>query len=192
MDALRHVRLMAEYNRWANGRVLEAAAALPAAALAEDRRAFFGSILGTLNHMAVADALWLRRFAVPGHWNRLAEADAWMPRPAGLRDVLADDLGALTELRERLDALIVGWCDELVFKDLDRVLPYRNMAGEAKRRQVGPLLSHFFNHQTHHRGQATTLLFQAGIDPGVTDLVAMPGFDPFEPNDAGRTAPTGG
>ena len=57
------------------------------------------------------------------------------------------------------------------------------MAGEAQQRQVGPLLSHFFNHQTHHRGQATTLLCQAGVDPGVTDLIAMPGFDPFTPVD---------
>ena len=46
-------------------------------------------------------------------------------------------------------------------------------------RQVGPLLSHWFNHQTHHRGQVTTLLFQGGVDVGVTDLIAMPGFDPF-------------
>jgi hypothetical protein len=78
-----------------------------------------------------------------------------------------------------MDALIVAWCDELIFNDLDRVLVYRNRAGEPFQRQVGPLLSHFFNHQTHHRGQATALLFQASVDPGATDLIAMPGFDPF-------------
>ena len=183
MDALRHVRLMADYNRWINRRLYAAAAALPADALAQDRGAFFGSVLGTLNHLAVTDSIWLLRFDAPGHWDRLREAIDWLPRPRTLRDTLATDLGALRALRERLDDLIVAWSDELIFNDLDRVLVYRNMAGEPQQRQVGPLLSHVFNHQTHHRGQATTLLFQAGVDPGVTDLTAMPGFDPFTPVD---------
>jgi uncharacterized damage-inducible protein DinB len=186
MDALRHVRLMAEYNRWMNRKVYDAAATLPGPVLARDAGAFFGSILGTLNHLAVADSLWLRRFDAPGHWVRLREAIDWLPDPRGLRDVLADDLDGLRTLRERLDALIVDWCDGLVFNDLDRVLPYRNTSGEAKQRQLGTLLSHVFNHQTHHRGQVTTLLTQAAVDPGVTDLIAMPGFDPFTrvPDDA--------
>jgi uncharacterized damage-inducible protein DinB len=179
MDALRHVRLMAEYNRWMNRRLLQAASGIDAQELARDRGAFFGSILGTLNHLVVADSIWLHRFDAPGHWDRLREASGWLPRPASLRDAPCADLVALAALRERIDALIVAWCDELIFTDLDRVLVYRNSAGEVFQRQVGPLLSHFFNHQTHHRGQATTLLFQAGVDPGATDLIAMPGFDPF-------------
>ena len=181
MDALRHVRLMAEYNRWMNRRLYEAASSLPPQALLEERGAFFGSILGTLNHVVVGDSIWLRRFDVPGHWDRLREAVDWLPRPGSLRDPLAPDLPSLGALRRRLDELIVDWCDELIFTDLDRVLVYRNGAGESFQRQVGPLLSHFFNHQTHHRGQATTLLVQAGVDPGQTDLIAMPGFDPFTP-----------
>jgi uncharacterized damage-inducible protein DinB len=181
MDALRHVRLMADYNRWLNRRLYQAAATLPAEALAQARGAFFGSILGTLNHVVVTDSLWLRRFDGPGHWDRLREAIDWLPQPRSLGEALAADLGTLRVLRERLDDLIVAWGDELIFNDLDRVLAYRNMAGEARQSQVGPLLSHLFNHQTHHRGQATTLLCQAGVDPGVTDLTAMPGFDPFTP-----------
>lgn len=186
MDALRHVRLMADYNRWMNRAVYDAAATLPPEVLARDAGAFFGSVLGTLNHLAVADAIWLRRFDTPRHWNRLREAADWLPEPRGLRDTLAGDLGGLRALRESLDALIVDWCDGLVFNDLDRVIVYRNTSGQAQHRQLGPLLSHFFNHQTHHRGQVTTLLFQCGVDPGVTDLIAMPGFDPFTevPEDA--------
>ena len=183
MDALRHVRLMAEYNRWTNRRLYEAAATLSPEAIAADRGAFFGSILGTLNHVAVADAIWLHRFDGPGHWDRLREATEWLPRPTSLRETLAADLPTLRALRERIDGVIAAWCDELIFTDLDRVLVYRNMGGQPQQRQVGPLLSHYFNHQTHHRGQATTLLFQAGVDPGATDLVAMPGFDPFTPVD---------
>ena len=76
MDALRHVRLMAEYNRWMNQRLYAAAGRLDAPALAQDRGAFFGSILGTLNHLAVTDAIWLHRYDAPGHWDRLREAAA--------------------------------------------------------------------------------------------------------------------
>jgi uncharacterized damage-inducible protein DinB len=187
MDALRHVRLMADYNRWMNRAVYDAAATLPDPVLARDAGAFFGSILGTLNHLAVADALWLRRFEAAGHWGRLRAAVDWLPDPRGLREPLADDLAGLRALRERLDALIVDWCDELVFNDLDRVLAYRNTSGQPQHRQLGPLLSHFFNHQTHHRGQVTTLLSQCGVDPGATDLIAMPGFDPFNRVAAGTT-----
>jgi uncharacterized damage-inducible protein DinB len=179
MDALRHVRLMAEYNRWMNRRLYETAAGLDAAALAQERGAFFGSILGTLNHLCVTDAIWLHRFDAPGQWDTLRAATDWLPRPRTLRDTLHAELDPLGRLRERIDDLIVAWSEALIFTDLDRVLVYRNMAGEAQQRQVGPLLSHFFNHQTHHRGQVTTLLHQAGVDVGVTDLIAMPGFDPF-------------
>src|SRR5688500_18941335 len=108
MDALRHVRLMAEYNRWSNDRLLEAAAKLDAEALAKDRGAFFGSILGTLNHLVVTDAIWLHRFDAPGHWDTLREASGWLPRPASLRDLPCPDLGALVTMRERIDALIVA------------------------------------------------------------------------------------
>jgi len=181
MDALRHVRLMADYNRWMNRRLVSACGALPADALTLERGAFFGSVLGTLNHLAVADSLWLRRFEHPGHWGTLRAALAWLPRPAFLRETLAIDLASYSTLRDRLDGLIVDWCDELIFTDLDRVLAYRTLTGNARQRQLGPLLSHFFNHQTHHRGQVTALLFQAGVDPGVTDLIALPGFDPFSP-----------
>lgn len=181
MDALRHVRLMADYNRWMNRRLVSACGALPADALTLERGAFFGSLLGTLNHLAVADSLWLRRFEHPGHWDTLRAAVSWLPQPSHLRETLAADLASYSTLRDRLDGLIVDWCDELIFTDLDRVLGYRTLNGNARQRQVGPLLSHFFNHQTHHRGQVTALLFQAGADPGVTDLIALPGFDPFSP-----------
>jgi uncharacterized damage-inducible protein DinB len=186
MDALRHVRMMAEYNRWMNQRLYQAAATLSVAALTADRGAFFGSIAGTLNHLAVADSIWLRRFAAPGQWQHLRDADPWLPMPNGLQEALVEDFTSLRLLRERLDQLIVEWCAALKFNDLDRVLAYTNQRGEKRRSQLGPLLSHFFNHQTHHRGQATTLLVQAGVDPGATDLVAMPRFDPF----SGRVEPS--
>ena len=72
-----------------------------------------------------------------------------------------------------IDRVIIEWASELHEGDLQLTVTYRNMKDEPHSKRLGDLLMHFFNHQTHHRGQATTLLMQAGIDPGVTDLLAL-------------------
>jgi len=74
--------------------------------------------------------------------------------------------------------LIERWAAELTDAHLAAALSYTNMAGVAARKNFGALVQHFFNHQTHHRGQLTTLLFQAGLDPGVTDLLALIADEP--------------
>lgn len=165
--------LMAKYNRWMNDRMYEAAGKLDAAALSADKGAFFGSILGTLNHIVVADLIWLRRFVQDPAASRTLSALSAFPRPASLRDTLAPDLASLRSLRQQLDERIVQWAGELTPELLSSDLSYTTTAGVASRRNFGALLQHFFNHQTHHRGQASTLLFQSGVDVGVTDLVAI-------------------
>ncbi|MFP5405938.1 MAG: DinB family protein [Gammaproteobacteria bacterium] len=181
MDHLQHCRLMAQYNTWMNERLYEAAARLPAAELDRDRGAFFGSILGTLNHLVVTDLMWLRRFALHRRAGAALAAEIGTPEQpvdvqrfpvgASLAAVVAEDLARLRSMRADIDALTERWIATLEPRDLDEPLAYRNSRGEPFLRSFGALLSHFFNHQTHHRGQATTLLFQAGVDPGVTDLL---------------------
>ena len=173
MARIEQFRLLARYNTWMNGRLYDAAATLPAEALAENRGAFFGSILGTLEHLVVADTLWLKRFAAhPSAVEALAPVVA-LPAPTALDQI---QFGALTPLRARrdlLDGAIEGFVGGLGETDLDLPLAYRNSKGVASTRHFGLLLTHFFNHQTHHRGQATTLLSQAGVDVGVTDLLTL-------------------
>lgn len=163
--------LLADYNRWMNTRMYEAARTLDDAALAADRGAFFGSILGTLNHLVVADTIWLRRLVQQA--GAVRDALAEFPHATSLRHPMAADLEGLRPLRQRLDALIVRWAAELTPAVLASDLSYTNTAGVASTRNFGALVQHFFNHQTHHRGQASTLLFQAGVDVGVTDLLAL-------------------
>ena len=67
--------------------------------------------------------------------------------------------------------MICAWVPQLTEADLAGIFEYRNMKGDTFRKHFGGVLQHFFNHQTHHRGQASTLLTQAGVDIGVTDLV---------------------
>lgn len=165
--------LMAEYNRWMNERLYEAAARLDGEALAADRGAFFGSILGTLNHIAVGDTIWLHRFARHEASFSSLGALSRFPQPSSLSQALAPDLEGLRGYRRELDALIERWASQIRPEHLSADFAYRNMAGVESSRNFGALLQHFFNHQTHHRGQVSTLLFQAGVDVGVTDLLAV-------------------
>ncbi|MDV0438405.1 DinB family protein [Xanthomonas sacchari] len=173
MDTLHTLRLFADYSQWMNQRLYAAAATLPDTAIAEPRGAFFGSLLGTLNHLVVADTIWLQRFAQHPARHPALRAIAAKPVPATLDTSQADCLADLRTQREALDATIAAWMTELQPDDLDVTLCYRNTRGESHCRRFGDLLLHFFNHQTHHRGQATTLLSQAGADVGVTDMLAV-------------------
>lgn len=166
-------RLLAAYNQWMNDKLYEASARLTPEELLRDRRAFFGSIIGTLNHLAVADTIWLKRFRTHFAQSAALEPVDSIRAPEGLNQILFDDLGALTEYRKNLDRLISTWVDTLTESDLLSVMKYSNMKGVESSRHVAALLLHMFNHQTHHRGQATDLLYQAGIDVGVTDLLAL-------------------
>jgi len=174
LDRTSHLRLMADYNQWMNQRVYAAAATLPPGVVAADRKAFFGSILGTLNHVVNGDLIWLNRFAThPAHYAALAPLAGLAKPPGGLNEPRAADLAGLAQLRHRLDTVILQFADEVKDDDLDFVLTWTNSKGITSNKNFGEVLLHFFNHQTHHRGQVTTLLSQEGVDVGVTDLLAL-------------------
>lgn len=173
MNRIEHIALMAEYNQWMNRKLYKAAATLTDAELTADRQAFFSSILGTLNHLALGDTVWLKRFAQhPANFSALAPLSA-IATPTDLKQLAFADIRALANHRAWLDQLIIKWAHGLRETDLDQRLSYRNMRGVANSKPFFGLLVHFFNHQTHHRGQATTLLTQAGVDVGDTDLLAL-------------------
>lgn len=165
--------LMAGYNEWMNTKLYDAAERVPQEDLARDRGAFFGSIIGTLNHLVVTDTIWLKRFAAhPSNPKALAPIHA-LPQPTALNEIVFADLAKLAERRKVIDAATKAWAAALTQADLDHVLDYANTKGVKSQKKFSGLVMHFFNHQTHHRGQASTLLFQAGQDIGVTDLLAL-------------------
>jgi uncharacterized damage-inducible protein DinB len=173
MSELSQLRLMAGYNAWMNQKMYGAAATLPAQELRAERGAFFGSLIGTLNHLVVADTIWLRRFST--HRTRFAVLDPVLalPAPSALDAIYSDELAVLGAHRRMLDTLIVDWSAHWSEADLAHVLHYASTKGIPSQKRFGELLLHFFNHQTHHRGQASTLLAQAGVDLGVTDLLML-------------------
>jgi len=170
-----YLQRMARYNQWVNRRLYDKVQLLPTADIAKDRGAFFGSIFGTLNHILVADMFWLRRFSSSKLCAEALAPMRDMQMPTGLRDVLFNDIQTLRARREEIDGLILDFSDTWDDEMLASSIRYRNMAGEKHEQPLGALLQHLFNHQTHHRGQVTTLFFQAGVDPGATDLLMMEG-----------------
>jgi uncharacterized damage-inducible protein DinB len=147
---MKHIYSMfAGYNRWANRRIYAAALALPDEAYREPRGAFFGSLHATLNHLVVADRIWMRRFTGEG------------PLHTRLDEIVHDDRDDLAAARAAEDERIVGFIDGLSEEALAATFSYRTIAQPQDITQpLAPALSHFFNHQTHHRGQAHCLLSQ--------------------------------
>ncbi len=181
MSLCGHILLMAKYNEWMNAKLYETASKLPPDEFARDRGAFFGSVLGTLNHIMVADILWLKRFAGHPAGYRTLEPLRGVHAPAALNEILHGDFASLSQHRRALDATIGAWAGEIAEADLEHVLDYTNTRGVRSQKRFASLVFHFFNHQSHHRGQASTLLFQAGLDVGVTDLLAVIPNEPAAP-----------
>jgi uncharacterized damage-inducible protein DinB len=154
-----HFAMFAAYNRWCNERLYEAAAKLSDADYRAPRGAFFGSLHGTLNHLLVADRVWMNRFTSEG--------------PSGYRldQILFEDLAGLGAARIEEDERIIAYVDALTESDLAATISYRTIASPMDVTQpLAPALAHFFNHQTHHRGQAHTLLTIAGGNPAAPSL----------------------
>ena len=171
-------RLLARYNRWMNQRLYEACAGLTDEARKQDRGAVFGSLHRTLNHLVVADQIWLRRFAQCGldHGVTMASLNgAVLDLAPGsqLDTVPFDDWTALRAKREQLDIAIASWVADMPEGYPQFTMTYSNTRGVRRAHPAWQAMTHFFNHQTHHRGQVTTLLMQAGVDVGVTDLIAL-------------------
>lgn len=161
-------RLMAAYNSEMNRRLYAAADRLGEAQRREDRGAFFGSIHATLSHLMWADTIWMSRFA------------GW-PQPAvgGSQSTTAyPDWAALKPLRAETDARIEGWMASLDPAWLEGDLSW--YSGLSQRDMTRPrpvVMTHFFNHQTHHRGQVHALLTSFGERTGDTDLPFILPFD---------------
>ena len=154
-----HFVTFAHYNRWANRRLYAVAAELTDAQYREDRGAFFGSLRGTLNHLLVGDRVWFNRFTGEG------------VNPPSLDAILHDRFDELRTAREAEDERILAFVNYLDESRLHRPFAYRSMDGSPVELPLGQLLAHVFNHQTHHRGQAHTLLTQFGLTVPALDLV---------------------
>ncbi len=156
-----YVRTMAAYNAEMNRRIYDAAARLSDEERRRNRGAFWGSIHGTLNHILWGDTTWMTRF------------DGWEKLPAGIKesDGLHQDFFALRDARAEADRRISDWAGRVKPDWLGGDLAWVSaVLGKEISKPKGLLVTHFFNHQTHHRGQVHAMLTAAGEKTGDTDL----------------------
>lgn len=162
MITLDYIRTMARYNVWQNRSVFEAADTLDEVARNQDRGAFFGSIRGTLSHLLWGDQTWMHRFA--GSRKPVVSTIA-------ASSGMVCDWSELKLQRVAMDEAVLLWADHLDAAWIATDLTW--FSGAAQRevtKPAGSLVVHFFNHQTHHRGQVHAMLTAAGATPGDTDL----------------------
>jgi uncharacterized damage-inducible protein DinB len=160
-----YVQRMARYNRWQNANLYTVADRLSDAERRLDRGAFFGSIHATLNHLLWADRTWMARFS---DWPK---PDVGIPQSISL----FPDWDNLRQERAASDTKLIAWANALDSTWIAGELTW--FSGAIQREVTKPrwqLLTHFFNHQTHHRGQVHAMLTQAGGKPHDTDLFVMP------------------
>jgi uncharacterized damage-inducible protein DinB len=172
---LNQFRLMARYNTWANDRVYELVSNLSEEERQRNLGAFFNSIHGTLNHILLGDRAWLGRFATstPHKFQSLQEAKLVF-NCQDLGEILYPNFAELRKERSQTDRAIENWTNELTPEMLSARMNYKNITkGIDREHSLWFALAHFFNHQTHHRSQVTTLLHQLGKDYGITDFLAM-------------------
>ncbi len=170
---LEQYRSFARYNTWMNERIYALAATLSDAERRVDRGAFFRSIHGTLNHILLTDRAWMYRFTRDPAIGESRDQDGALIPPRGLDQELYADFDLLRRERARTDSHIESWVDGLDAARLAAPVRYRTTKGVEHEHPLWQAVTHFFNHQTHHRGQVTTLFSQLGHDPGVTDLIVI-------------------
>jgi uncharacterized damage-inducible protein DinB len=157
-----HFAMMARYNAWANARLFRMAGTLADELYRKEVGAYFKSLHGTLNHLLVADRIWMRRLTGSGD------------HPDKLNAIVFDDLSSLHAARADQDRRIIAFVQGLAEPAFEEALEYRMLNGAPQRQPRREILAHLFNHQTHHRGQAHAILTVLGVaEPDPLDLLIM-------------------
>ncbi|MBO6510405.1 MAG: DinB family protein [Roseibium sp.] len=157
---------MAKYNAWMTGKAYATADKMSDADRKEDRGAFFKSIHSTLNHLLFGDRAWMNQFTAGGYKVGAMGEDLY----ADYAELKSQHLAICQDIEDFAATLTPDW--------LDGTLEWTSRGdGKFRKRPRWICVTHMFNHQTHHRGQLSTLFSQAGLDIGRTDLPMMPDLE---------------
>lgn len=169
-------QLFAKYNQWMNNSLYQCCLELGQEAVEKDQGSFFSSIYTTLNHLLIADLFWLMRCCEDKNAFELKDETGEKIRITALDQILYPKIEQLYEQRQQLDVAILDYVASLTEADMTRLVGYRTSKGVQMENPLEPILMHWFNHQTHHRGQVTAMLSQQGVDFGLTDLIYIKDF----------------
>ena len=158
MTAIANFQLLANFNAWANMKIFSACKELDDAEYKKDRRAFFSSIHGTLNHLLVVDRVYISR--IEGIDHGLKSFD----------QILFESLLQLEEARIKEDKRLIDLVNSLSEESIHKEITYKGFETGNTTYTINILLITLFNHQTHHRGQIHNMLSQAGVKPPQIDI----------------------
>ena len=158
MDLPAYWRMLARYNRVANERLFDTCAKLDAREYRTERRGSFGSIHALLNHMLLGDGIWMARFEGAGSTT------------PPLNTVLHDSFPELRTARAKQDSHIESFFAAQDASFVERTFRYTNSKGLEYSESAPVAIAHFFNHQTHHRGQVHVMLSQTDVPPPPLDM----------------------
>jgi uncharacterized damage-inducible protein DinB len=157
-DMLDSFRMLARYNRIANERLYGQCGKLDLVEYRRERCGSFGSIHALLNHILLGDRIWMSRFAGGGNTT------------PPLNSILFESFAELSAARSEQDASIEAFFEEIDSNFLARSFSYTNSQGKDYRETAPVAVLHFFNHQTHHRGQVHVMISQTDVKPPSLDM----------------------
>jgi len=161
---------MSLYNQRMNSQLMGHSLTLSADILTKDTDSFFPNIISYWNHILFGDLILLGRLAANNIGNLSSLDFSEFPKAISPQDIYHTNLLDIALLRSRVDSLIIHYCNNLTEEDCERFITYTTTEGVVITKAVADITQHIFNHQTHHRGQLTCLLSQAGVDYGCMDL----------------------
>jgi len=164
-------QLLAEYNKQTNQEVLGILEGLPQQQLSQDLGSYYSSILGLMNHILVTDATWIRRFG-----NNLPELNGLTPHLPTFelktwKDIIWNSLSLLKPVRTSVDEVIVQAFQRVSEDKYNLKIKYQDYKGQEQQKIAWYAFLHFFNHQTHHRGQVAVLLDQLSVENDFSNLI---------------------
>ena len=155
----------AKYNGSVNESITELLKPLKKEQIMMKTKAYYPSIFETAVHIFVADINWLRRYRDTFKENKaLNNSNLLSMEQKTWREELESDYTKLFRSRKQVDDLITQFVNELDESKIDTVIKYKNYKGETVEKEAWKTLLHWFNHQTHHRGQISVLLDMVGVD----------------------------
>ena len=163
--------LLAKYNRWMNHSIYKTCLAMGQGNVDKNQNSFFPSISKTLNHLLLGDLVWLYRCSGDKGVMKFVDGNGDDFKIRSLDQVIFSRLEALWEKRKDVDNDIVEYVESLSPDQVNESIEYRSTDGSSHSKDLGTVLTHWFNHQTHHRGQITALIHQQGYEFGITDLI---------------------
>jgi uncharacterized damage-inducible protein DinB len=163
---------LARYNRGVNRSIIELIEPLSEEKIMTKTKAFFPSIFETLLHLFFSDLFWLKRFReVFVESNALSVSKLVTLDGKNLRKKFEGDYTKLFQRRKQADEVIIQFIEEIDERSLKSVITYKNFKGDEMEEALWKILLHWFNHQTHHRGQISVLLDMIGVNNDYSSIL---------------------